>query len=52
MASNHDQISVPLDRELREFVERTAERETRSVAGQVRHWIEAARQAQQCNNAA
>ena len=46
MASNRDQLSVPLDRELRDFVERRAQQETRSVAGQVRHWIEAARQAQ------
>jgi len=38
-----EQICVPVDRELREFVERTAERETRTIAGQVRHWIETAR---------
>src|SRR5262245_36480591 len=34
MSSNREQISVPLDRELRDFVERTAERETRTLAGQ------------------
>ena len=40
------QISVPLDPELVEFVERTAEREDRTVAAQVRHYVaEAARQA-------
>ena len=38
------QVSVPLTRELREFVERAAEREDRSVAGQIRHFVaEAAR---------
>jgi hypothetical protein len=42
MASSREQICVPVDRELREFVERTAERETRTIAGQVRHWIELA----------
>lgn len=44
MSSNREQISVPLDRELRDFVERTAERETRTLAGQIRHWVEAERQ--------
>jgi hypothetical protein len=34
-----EQISVPLERELREFVERTAAKEDRSVAGQIRHWV-------------
>jgi hypothetical protein len=42
-----EQISVPLDRELREFVERCAEREDRSVAAMIRHLIaEAARAAE------
>jgi hypothetical protein len=38
------QVSVPLTQELREYVERAAEREDRSVAGQIRHLVaEAAR---------
>jgi hypothetical protein len=37
--TNRDQISVPLPAELREFVKRGAEREDRSVAGQIRHLI-------------
>jgi hypothetical protein len=41
------QVSVPLDQALREFVERAAEREDRSLAGQIRHLVaEAARHAQ------
>jgi hypothetical protein len=45
MAKKRDnQISVPLDRELRAFVERQAAREDRSLAGQIRHLVaEAAR---------
>jgi hypothetical protein len=40
-------VSVPLDRELREFVEAQAQAEDRSLAGQIRHVLaEAARQAQ------
>jgi hypothetical protein len=36
--------SVPLPQSLREFVERAAEREDRSIAGQIRHLVaEAAR---------
>jgi hypothetical protein len=39
------QVSVPLDPELREFIERAAEREDRWIAGQIRHFVaEAARQ--------
>jgi len=39
------QLSVPLDPALRQFIEREAERQDRTVAGQVRHLIaEAARQ--------
>jgi hypothetical protein len=34
-----EQVSVPLDRELREFVERAAAKEDRSVTGQIRHWV-------------
>lgn len=34
-----EQISVPLSAELRAEVERAAEREHRSTAAQVRHWI-------------
>lgn len=42
--AKREQISVPLDPELREYVERTAAREDRSVAGQIRHFVaEAAR---------
>jgi CopG-like RHH_1 or ribbon-helix-helix domain, RHH_5 len=33
----NEQVSVPLPAELREFVERAAEREDRSIAGQIRH---------------
>ena len=33
------QVSVPLPPELREFVARAAEREDRSVAGQIRHLV-------------
>lgn len=39
------QISVPLGPNLREFIEREAERADRTLAGQIRHLIaEAARQ--------
>ena len=34
-----EQLSVPLDRRLRKAVERAAEAEHRTVAGQIRHWI-------------
>jgi hypothetical protein len=44
MRKRDHQVSVPLDPELREFVEQSAAREDRTVAGQVRHLIaEAAR---------
>jgi hypothetical protein len=33
------QISVPVDRQLRAAIERVAEAEHRTVAGQIRHWI-------------
>lgn len=36
------QISVPLDGALLGFVERAAERESRTVAGQIRHFLAAA----------
>jgi hypothetical protein len=51
--TNREQISVPLPAELREFVKRAAEREDRSVAGQIRHLVaEAARrEADQSNRA-
>lgn len=40
-------LSVPVDPAMREFIEREAEREHRSVAGQIRHLVaEAARKAQ------
>jgi hypothetical protein len=46
MSKRENQISVPIERPLREFVEREAARQDRSVAGQIRHLIaEAARQA-------
>ena len=37
--AKREQVTVPLDRELREFVERVAEREDRSVAGVIRHMV-------------
>jgi hypothetical protein len=37
--AKREQISVPLDPELREYVERTAAKEDRSAAGQIRHLI-------------
>jgi len=41
-----EQVTVPLDPELREFVERAAAEEDRSVAGQIRHFVaQAARMA-------
>jgi hypothetical protein len=40
------QVSVPLDPELRQFVEREAERQDRSIAAQIRHYVaERAREA-------
>ena len=43
-----EQISVPLPPELREFVERQAAAEDRTIAGQIRHLVaEAQRQASQ-----
>jgi hypothetical protein len=42
--SKREQITVPLPAELREYVERVAAREDRTVASAVRHFIaEAAR---------
>jgi hypothetical protein len=42
-----EQISVPLDPDLRDFVRRTALREDRTVAAQIRHLIaEAARKSE------
>jgi hypothetical protein len=34
-----DQVSVPMDTDLRAAIEQVAEVENRSVAGQIRHWI-------------
>jgi hypothetical protein len=34
-----DQISVPIDPQLRDAIKRAAEAEHRTVAGQIRHWI-------------
>jgi hypothetical protein len=46
--AKRENVSMPLDPELRAFVERTAEQEDRSVAGQIRHLIaEAARRSAQ-----
>jgi hypothetical protein len=46
--AKREQVTVPLDRELREFVERVAEREDRSVAGVIRHLVaQAARRLEQ-----
>jgi hypothetical protein len=39
MASTKDQISLPVDAALRAAVERAAQSEHRTVAGQIRHWI-------------
>ena len=47
MSRKRQQVSVPLNPALRQFVERQAAAEDRTVAGQIRHLIaEAARQAQ------
>jgi CopG-like RHH_1 or ribbon-helix-helix domain, RHH_5 len=44
MAKRDHQVSVPLPADLREFVERAAEQEDRTIAGQIRHLVaEAAR---------
>jgi hypothetical protein len=37
--SKREQISVPLNPDLRAFVEQAAERADRSVASMIRHWI-------------
>lgn len=37
--AKREQVTVPLDRELREFVERVAERGDRSVTGAIRHLV-------------
>ena len=37
MAKRDHQVSVPLPSDLREFVERVAEQEDRTIAGQIRH---------------
>ena len=48
LMAKREQVTVPLDRELREFVERVAEREDRSVAGVIRHLVaQAARRQEQ-----
>jgi hypothetical protein len=39
MHERREQISVPVDSDLRAAIERAAEAEHRSVAGQIRHWI-------------
>ena len=46
MSKRNHQITVPIEGELRAFVEAEAARQDRTLAGQVRHLIaEAARQA-------
>jgi CopG-like RHH_1 or ribbon-helix-helix domain, RHH_5 len=51
--SKREQVSVPLPAELREFVERAAVREDRTLAGQIRHLIaEAARNSEPRSEAA
>ena len=53
MSKRREQVSVPLDPELRAFVERAAEREDRTLAGQIRHLVaEAARRAETQERAA
>jgi hypothetical protein len=48
MSKRANQLSVPIDSELRQFLERMAAREDRTLAAQVRHLLaEAARQAEQ-----
>jgi hypothetical protein len=43
--AKREQVTVPLDRHLREFLERVAAAEDRSVAGVIRHLVaQAARQ--------
>jgi hypothetical protein len=39
MTRKREQISVPVDSELRDFLERVAAREDRTLAGQVRHLL-------------
>ena len=46
MSKREQQITVPLDPDLRAYVERMAAREDRTVAGQVRHLIAQARRAE------
>ncbi len=46
MAKREFQVSVPLDSKLREFVEAVAERDDRTVAATIRHFVaQAQRQA-------
>ena len=39
MAKRDHQVSVPLPADLREFVERAAEQEDRTIAGQISHLV-------------
>ena len=39
MPKRDHQVSVPLPADLREFVERAAEQEDRTIAGQIRHLV-------------
>jgi hypothetical protein len=39
MAAHTEQITVILDPDLRNFTERAAAREGRSLSGQVRYWV-------------
>jgi hypothetical protein len=46
MSKREQQISVPLDPDLRAFVEQLAAREDRTVAGQIRHLIAQSKRAE------
>jgi hypothetical protein len=52
MANTKDQISVPVDPELRAAAERAAQAEDRTLAGQIRHWMRTALERQQESEAA
>ncbi len=52
MGKKREQVSVPLDPALRQFVERAAEREDRTLAGQIRHLVAEAARAETTERAA
>jgi hypothetical protein len=48
MPKRENQVTVPLTADLRDYVERIAEREDRTLAGAIRHLVaEAARRSEQ-----